>query len=98
RFSRDWSSDVCSSDLVLQRVEALHLVIEGTAKQADQDDALSGDKIPAVHARPVDAERQQRAAVGAGRTTLLQPRADLRLENNERSEERRAGKECRAAW
>src|SRR5690606_39783352 len=75
-FSRDWSSDVCSSDLLqidLPR-PCFHLRVNVT---------LPGRGITAVF-----------GPSGCGKTTLLRAIAGL----EDRSEERRVGKECRARW
>src|SRR5207249_10214110 len=80
RSKRDWSSDVCSSDLVT--VEHL--------RHQDRlmiDDLVGGPGVVALADVPV-AERCPRQHVhrpGAGAVSLAAPR----------SEERRVGKECR---
>src|SRR2546421_7544525 len=83
RSDRDWSSDVCSSDLLLAldaaadrraaQAELLHAVLELAHGEIRvlQRDAREGDKTLAV--------------VGADLGEL-------------RSEERRVGKECRSRW
>src|SRR5690606_39954722 len=91
-FSRDWSSDVCSSDLVDdERLYAIVDVLDEIAKEA-------GRSIPEVAinwllTRPSVSnvilgarnEEQLRVNLGATQFTLT-----------ERSEERRVGKEGRA--
>src|SRR5690606_40346279 len=90
RFSRDWSSDVCSSDLgcntgaanrphrLTSYLEALHREIRLVAEQLPSD------------------VRVKRIAFGGGSPNALRPDDFLRL--MERSEERRVGKECRSRW
>src|SRR2546429_4795406 len=62
RCSRDWSSDVCSSDLA-----------------ADVRSGATLDKLMTMRAQIALADRETRAI-------------------DERSEERRVGKECRSRW
>src|SRR5438445_9394408 len=71
RYWRDWSSDVCSSDLEHPDVSIVY----------------------PVHPNPLVTE-PVRAALGATpRIRLLPP-----VSYDERSEERRVGKECRSRW
>src|SRR3546814_16577786 len=87
----DWSSDVCSSDLTLDRSEG------------GVDSAFSLE--PAELAELVEAARIARVAVGiptftptASEGTVLKNRRSLYIvapvAKGERSEERRVGKEC----
>src|SRR5690606_40217133 len=84
RFSRDWSSDVCSSDLA--RVDGqVNLKLSGEPLPYDQGEfgrlsALIDDR-PVVVAASTH-EHEEMAIVGA-------------LDHLARSEERRVGKECR---
>src|SRR3712207_8533628 len=84
RYWRDWSSDVCSSDLGLyppQRVPLPPPVPEGFV----EDD-------PHV--------RRQIEAQGWGQMDEAELRLSISryLSNVTRSEERRVGKECRSRW
>src|SRR5690606_40431108 len=74
RFSRDWSSDVCSSDLLL------HLRLSRFPAHRPQR------FYPGFSVSPV--------------SSLVYRPAMLRLsaQYQERSEERRVGKECRSWW
>src|SRR5207247_2872289 len=86
RSTRDWSSDVCSSDLDLVRDPRLR-----ARGGVPVDDAVGGR---AVEDRLGPGEELLRLFDVPGRDDgpdLL----DLRLE---RSEERRVGKECRGGW
>src|SRR3546814_13378778 len=81
----DWSSDVCSSDLVAARVDALDdraaaVVVEALPHDANTLDLLRGQggKIDVDEGARCHLHRQQR------RQHLRAPR----------SEERRVGKEC----
>src|SRR5690606_41071620 len=95
RFSRDWSSDVCSSDLTLQcRTQQLGQGIGmGTLKAVLLAQLLQGnqDKIP-----------PDKDFIGS-QPTVQQPllhgiqHKSMKLRPI-RSEERRVGKECRGRW
>src|SRR5260370_1677730 len=82
RFKCDWSSDVCSSDLLLEmlRLEEVHsyygpsYVVQGVSLSVAR-----GETVALVGRN------------GAGKTTLLKTIMG-------RSEERRVGKECRSRW
>src|SRR5690606_40988586 len=96
RFSRDWSSDVCSSDLLKTPVGALALLSETLADAADDP--------AAVRRFTAQMQRESRRL-----TALVQEIIDLyRLQEpdalvdselvavDDRSEERRVGEECRS--
>src|SRR5690554_7380989 len=84
RCGRDWSSDVCSSDLFPKEARDGEFV--PLASGIEGDDAL-----------PIRAEaRVLGATVKAGDTVTYQASADRHLYL--RSEERRVGKECRSRW
>src|SRR5690606_39793330 len=87
RFSRDWSSDVCSSDL------QQHQTAGGVeAVQLDQQ-LVEGLFLLVVTAA------QRPGATGAAEGVQLVDEDDRRgLGARLRSEERRVGKECRARW
>src|SRR5690606_40350993 len=91
RFSRDWSSDVCSSDLVWQ-VDAF--LAQGT-QGPDRHQVIGDDK--SIQAR-VLADQLTRGAPRFLKPEV--PHADSRLEiaGTHRSEERRVGKVRRARW
>src|SRR5690606_41017672 len=86
RFSRDWSSDVCSSDLLdavrLFQSVARRAQLSFTVGDTNRDEVLEICRL--VHGLPLGIEL---AAAWAGR---------LSLDALVRSEERRVGKECRA--
>src|SRR5260370_18117184 len=82
RFKCDWSSDVCSSDLVCLPGKAyLGLNLKVIPQASSETDKLID---AAVSAEPVKAPSSVKIAVTATR--------DMR------SEERRVGKECRSRW
>src|SRR3712207_6873924 len=83
RYWRDWSSDVCSSDLVMGRGEQL-AVIGGPEARPPGPGTL---EVPDVAAPAARAE----PGVAADEPVLAGHRV-------ERSEERRVGKECRSRW
>src|SRR5690606_39994924 len=83
RFSRDWSSDVCSSDLVARRLHGFGCKILYTGRRPNEEHAAE------AHAgyRTLDDLLAQSDIV-----TLHCPLTA------DRSEERRVGKECRSRW
>src|SRR5439155_17190789 len=96
RWPRDWSSDVCSSDLNLNRW------LIGTPFFAHA--SLPNRKVE-IAARPKCAMVRTLAAADDPRSGVEAPRPSgvLRIQllprvGDERSEERRVGKECRCWW
>src|SRR2546429_2967412 len=83
RCSRDWSSDVCSSDLIEHAHAKLvrrHPHVFGETRAHTPEEALkSWNAVKAT----------ERAAGG---------QADSENDAKKRSEERRVGKECRSRW
>src|SRR5690606_40197460 len=89
RFSRDWSSDVCSSDLGYR--------YDGNPGQANYR-AIQYDTYGVLLPKPeVSIELSEREALP---TSELFGSDDIRLQTELqwRSEERRVGKECRDGW
>src|SRR5690606_39717044 len=87
RFSRDWSSDVCSSDLAeAQKVDrpSFHILHNEQLVNA----AAKFDRGEQVEIRSLRGSRRQRFYEAA--------EAGLALPEEERSEERRVGTECRS--
>src|SRR3712207_8885020 len=84
RYWRDWSSDVCSSDLVDRRLAAVEPLEEARAGELDE---------VAVALVGLGQEREVVALhlLGLGLDVVVDE-VDLR------SEERRVGKECRSRW
>src|SRR5207237_6590509 len=82
RFKCDWSSDVCSSDLLLQRCRMQRL--------AASDERLF-DGVEAAREFLVGATQR-----GFGFDAQLA--REIGDGKEKRSEERRVGKECRAGW
>src|SRR5207249_7274558 len=90
RSKRDWSSDVCSSDLDQIGVRVA-------------DDAV-GERGGPVRQGVARAQRQLAIQHAADRGVLVDDVAtgvanvNAAVKDSERSEERRVGKECRARW
>src|SRR5690606_39696120 len=80
RFSRDWSSDVCSSDLMAAFAQNYTIVIHGGAGNIDPQmpETLQKEYFEALD-----------SALSIGATVLTRG-------GSARSEERRVGKECRS--
>src|SRR5690606_40593756 len=97
RFSRDWSSDVCSSDLSLLLVApALGFLLLAGSVSAFTDLARdlgrleSNLRAPALGAEPEPVTGLQGGGVRLQKVPSSNP--------GQRSEERRVGKECRPRW
>src|SRR5690606_41153944 len=92
RFSRDWSSDVCSSDLLAARLGALGWIEEDLGARLAAEPAALGEALRAA-ARAVALALAGLAGEGEELLELV----DHQHEGVPgRSEERRVGKECRA--
>src|SRR5690606_40192465 len=91
RFSRDWSSDVCSSDL-----DSALLILDRGNRQRDFDACA----VLALASRLVMFDAL--AEANARQNAWLLIRTVGRNEHGDgladRSEERRVGKECRSGW
>src|SRR2546429_4730003 len=82
RCSRDWSSDVCSSDLIKEEAILSDADYEMVvAKDEDQTEEESDSKVDSL-------------SDGSECEFKLGPDAG----SGSRSEERRVGKECRSRW
>src|SRR5690606_40085705 len=90
RFSRDWSSDVCSSDLVLS-------MITDKARLQRFGDPMAGEEVRG-RSLWADARRRfmrNRASLGGAIILVLITFLALFGDVLARSEERRVGKGCR---
>src|SRR5690606_40956054 len=96
RFSRDWSSDVCSSDLITIRINRAQRVepapLETLVAQFGQEsvDEFRKQVRESLEQR---AERESQSALHEQIRDYLLEKTEL-----ERSEERRVGKEERGRW
>src|SRR5690606_40542215 len=96
RFSRDWSSDVCSSDLLDTVCERTWEVVSDPVNTASggRVEQYEGGYADWVFAR---AERARLAAAAEEKRRNLARKELAWLQRGaRRSEERRVGKECRA--
>src|SRR5690606_39481598 len=87
RFSRDWSSDVCSSDLE----NDLFNLGDENGKVAL---GFSHSEATGWESNTGGRGKTEAREVGVVETVLLHER----LDTLQRSEERRVGKECRSRW
>src|SRR2546423_9539897 len=88
-ITRDWSSDVCSSDLAGEtRADRLLGHQEQEQPDAKTDDAHAGKRLGDGGDRCQRRSRYERLR----RIALVRKRLPMR------SEERRVGKECRSRW
>src|SRR5438445_10050577 len=88
RYWRDWSSDVCSSDLGV-RIESLALGAGGALMLTGSP--LRGDRHVCLWELP-SARPVARLSIDGGAGTVFAPGGRRFV----RSEERRVGKECRS--
>src|SRR2546428_13669382 len=99
RSDRDWSSDVCSSDLDPQGVGLV--VAEEAARRLERDDRrdLLGGRLEDVLRVQIEPDDLERLAGDAEEPSQrVDPPEQLVREPPLRSEERRVGKECRSRW
>src|SRR5205085_6652158 len=82
RFDCDWSSDVCSSDLVTPN--RMPCAVAGIAEKRDE----SFEVVVVA----VGISEEKLAVLSIARARFL------RIIGSKRSEERRVGKECRCRW
>src|SRR5690606_40992451 len=92
-FSHDWSSDVCSSDLL--GLAASLVLAFGVAWQL-REPPVPGQALPA--AAPAAAARSAPAAAQAVHAPAAEEAAPAADAGAARSEERRVGKGCQARW
>src|SRR3546814_11508536 len=87
----DWSSDVCSSDLVVRSRAGLQMPLEAEGRRVGQLEALVGS-----------VEQRAVGDAGVGRQRGFVDREAVVLRGDHRSEERRVGQECvstcRSRW
>src|SRR5690606_40386462 len=90
RFSRDWSSDVCSSDLA-DEVRAL----AARTQESTKDIQLRIERLQEGVSRAVQA---MHAGSGKARDSVERATGVDQALSDTRSEERRVGEEDRARW
>src|SRR5260370_34757204 len=93
RFKCDWSSDVCSSDLTLDK-EGRHGFHSFRAR-------VEGVKaVPTffIQGVPITSGAHQPQILAALLGPALEPALEQCSLEDDRSEERRVGKECRSRW
>src|SRR5690606_40778223 len=94
RFSRDWSSDVCSSDLIKAYQEGLIQDELVEHPKCSRDEHLRED-IKLEELSKLKPTFSEKGVVTAGSASgIVDGAASLLI----RSEERRVGKECRSRW
>src|SRR5690606_39822568 len=96
RFSRDWSSDVCSSDLAVIAADKMNVVYRGV--ENPMTISIPGIPDNAVNASAPGLSKASGSKYimrpGSGREVTITASGTL----PDRSEERRVGKECRISW
>src|SRR5206468_8454586 len=85
RSDRDWSSDVCSSDLFSRLKDALQNLITSGESIHQQPKRNDEGSVGGRHRQQLEVHHRD-GGERAERT------------DHERSEERRVGKECRSRW
>src|SRR5690606_39579990 len=94
RFSRDWSSDVCSSDLTAKRGNEHCLETARTTQWPKPTPAMGANgcspKWPLLHS--------SHSPPGLDKNCTKYDHAHQQVLILARSEERRVGKECRSRW
>src|SRR5207253_6828708 len=92
RWPRDWSSDVCSSDLAENKLFATLDPTTRRLRLPTNQNVLLSDTVGFIRKLP-------HRLIEAFKATLEEVvQADLLLHVVDRSEERRVGKECRSRW
>src|SRR5439155_9930552 len=94
RWPRDWSSDVCSSDLPVGR----RILDRGEHVLLDEE-SRAGDQAQLAQSPQLGGLLEKRDRVGAGHEGVdAVDLVGLDGLDEWRSEERRVGKECRSEW
>src|SRR5690606_40161524 len=94
RFSRDWSSDVCSSELTERR----YLVVPGThSSRIHVVDTRPDPRSPRLVKVIEGEEVMEKTGYAAPHTVHCGPDG-IYMNALGRSEERRIGKTCRGRW
>src|SRR5690606_40318899 len=96
RFSRDWSSDVCSSDLLVRRAHMLSGRLPVTAAAALRGGAEELLAFRLEIGRPIQPMLASPGASLEEATAEFDGQVSVEHKLDGRSEERRVGKQCRA--
>src|SRR5690606_40164521 len=91
RFSRDWSSDVCSSDLLKQAAADFY-------KREYNVDIDPETEVAILFGTKIGLVELPLALMNEGELMLLPDPGYPDYLSGVRSEERRVGKECRCGW
>src|SRR5690606_40736479 len=94
RFSRDWSSDVCSSDLIIAHPSVAEVAVVGVPSERMGEEVIAV-VVPAPGAMVTEAELLDYCHEHLAKYKT--PCGVIFVEAL-RSEERRVGKGCRARW
>src|SRR5690606_40770420 len=98
RFSRDWSSDVCSSDLAGTQPDGVPGSVR-VAQPTDDGPAVTGGAARAArYVRPCRSPSPGRRTDGTGQVGATVPGPLPARAQRWRSEERRVGKDGMAGW
>src|SRR5205085_4758011 len=96
RFDCDWSSDVCSSDLYALPVDVTQWKFDGATEiQFNWEYDDGSDALLELYEK--GKKQQWDASTRLDWSLELNPDNPMELKD-ERSEERRVGKECRSGW
>src|SRR5690606_39998241 len=88
RFSRDWSSDVCSSDL-----SGLNFIVTLAGPTIRMDSLMILQNVAVMKSQGKDISPAERAMIKKNYEIMASD-----LPSDKRSEERRVGKEWRSRW
>src|SRR5207247_7539463 len=89
RSTRDWSSDVCSSDLALDQRAGEDARVCRQAEEPEGEEGVEALPVPHAQKAPLRVARAHALAAGDGNAEVREHALQ------ERSEERRVGKEGR---
>src|SRR5690606_40078414 len=93
RFSRDWSSDVCSSDLVGNWISVMVVILAGDKLRKWLQGRKKSEKSEEKRQKRLERGQRLFNKYGVPGVSLLGP-----LFIGDRSEERRVGKDFRSRW
>src|SRR3712207_8174705 len=94
RYWRDWSSDVCSSDLPSGGPQSARRI--GRVRHVGPPSPLRDSSSPRYVSTSTPAVSSRRRVIGL--PSSARPTRGRSASTLQRSEERRVGKECRSRW